>query len=127
MLELNVDLISVVSGMDDRFVRCSMQSGARGIVLEGFPGRGAATPAIAAVLPEAIAQGVIVVLATRSLGAAVAPSSGGLAGSATLERLGVIMGGRLSGPKLRLLLMAALGQGGERAGIAEVIEQFGNN
>lgn len=123
-LELNVDLLSVASGMDDRFVRCSMQRGARGLVVEGFPGRGAVTPAIAAALPDAIAQGIAVILATRSPSASVAPSSGGLAGSATLSRRGVIMGGRLSGPKLRLLLMVSLGTTADLARIAEIVARF---
>jgi hypothetical protein len=34
------------------------------------------------------------------------------------------MGGRLSGPKLRLLLMAMLGRGDKPSGIAEIIKQF---
>jgi L-asparaginase len=41
-IEPGVDLIKLVMGQDARFIRCALQSGARGIVVEGF-GRGNAT------------------------------------------------------------------------------------
>jgi hypothetical protein len=41
--------------------------------------------------------------------------------------MGVIMGGRLSGPKLRLLLMATLGDKGNLTHVSEIVEQFGSN
>lgn len=124
-LELRVDLISLASGMDDRFIACSEDQGARGIVIEGLPGKGAVTPPIAAALPRILEKGIVVVLATRSPFGSVRPSSGGAGGSYTLNEMGVLMGGSLSGPKIRLLLMAALGDRKGRDQIAHLIAQFG--
>ena len=45
-IESRVDLVKLVMGSDDRFLRFAADSGAKGIVIEGF-GRGNATPAAA--------------------------------------------------------------------------------
>ena len=44
-VEPDVDLIKVAAGADGRFVRCSMASGARGLVIEAL-GRGNVPPAM---------------------------------------------------------------------------------
>jgi L-asparaginase len=123
-LQTNVDLISMVSGMDDRFLVCSKNQGAKGIVIEGLPGKGAVPPLVAAALPDILRDGIIVVLASRSPSGKVLPSSGGSGGSYTLAKMGVLMGGELSGPKLRLLLMAALGQGMSSDQIKDLVLEY---
>lgn len=126
-LEPKVDLISLASGMDDRFIACAEALDTKGIVIEGLPGMGAVTPLVAAALPRLLKKGIIVVLASRSPMGSVRPSSGGSGGSYTLNEMGVLMGGSLSGPKIRLLLMAALGEGYSCDQIANLITQFGSD
>lgn len=125
-LEPKVDLISLASGMDDRFVACAEALDTKALVIEGLPGMGAVTPLVAAALPRLLAKGVIVVLASRSPFGSVRPSSGGSGGSYTLNEMGVLMGGSLSAHKIRLLLMAALAQGLNRDQIAALIAEFGS-
>ncbi len=124
-LQLSVDFVSLVSGMDDGFLQYARRRGARGLVIEGLPGMGAVTPRVAAALPGLLRDGIEIVLASRSPGGAVRPSSGGAGGSFTLHGMGVHMGGALSGPKIRLLLMAALGAGLDTARIAGLLAEFG--
>ena len=108
-IEQNVDLIKVVSGMDGRFIRSSMEAGAKGIVIEGLPGRGSITPGMLDDLKNCLAKGAVVVLSSRSSqGRVAATTTSGGVGSADLASIGVILGGDLSPAKLRLLLMVAL-------------------
>jgi L-asparaginase len=58
---------------------------------------------------KAICRGLPVVLTTRCPEGGVWPIYAYAGGGADLARKGIILGGRLSGPKARILLMAALG------------------
>lgn len=123
-LEENVAFLSLVSGSDARLVNHAVREGAKGLVLEGLPGLGAVTPPVAAALPGILDSGVLVALASRSPFGGVRPSSGGSGGSYTLWKMGVLMGGTLSGPKIRLLMMAALGQGMGAGELSALFEDF---
>lgn len=120
-LEEKVDLVTISAGMRDAFLQALVATGPRGLVLEGFPGNGAITPEFAHLLGPLLERGTTVVLATRSIGDDVHPASGGASGSFTLSNMGVLMGHRLSGPKLRLLLMAFIGAGKSNAQIEAAI------
>ncbi|MFC4801322.1 asparaginase [Neobacillus sp. GCM10023253] len=60
-----VDIIPFYLGADDRFIRMSISTGAKGMILEGS-GRGHITPEMAAAVEEAVHQGIIVVLTTKT-------------------------------------------------------------
>ena len=60
-----VDIIPFHLGADDRFIKTSISTGAKGIVLEGS-GRGHMAPQMAEAIAEACHQGIIVVLTTRA-------------------------------------------------------------
>ena len=63
-IEPEVDLIKVAAGADGRFVRCSMASGTRGLVIEAL-GRGNVPPAMLDDLAAAVKHGLPIVLTSR--------------------------------------------------------------
>ncbi|EMT38190.1 L-asparaginase [Thermoanaerobacter thermohydrosulfuricus] len=106
-LEPRVSLLKVAFGMDDKIIRFLVDSGEKGIVIEGT-GRGNVPPKLAEGIEYAISKGVIVVLVSRCPMGRVDASYGYKGGGKHLESLGVIFGGNLSGQKARIKLMAAL-------------------
>jgi L-asparaginase len=108
-IESRVDLIKLVMGSDDRFLRFAADSGAKGIVIEGF-GRGNATPSAAKAVGDIIAAGVPVIVTSRCPRGRVRPIYGN-GGARDLERAGAIFAGDLSGPKARVLAAVMLGAG----------------
>lgn len=109
VIETKIDLIKLVVGADDRFLRFSAQSGAKAIVLECF-GRGNATPAVAQAVADIVAAGTPVIITSRSTQGRVRPIYG-LGGGRDLERAGAIFAGDLTGPKARILASVLLGGG----------------
>lgn len=115
-LEERVDLIRMYAGADGRFIDHAVETGARGLVIEGL-GRGnvpvTALPAIA----RAIDRGLPVVIATRCARGRVLDTYGYEGGGRQLTRLGAILAGLLPGHQARLKLMLALGAGWDLARI----------
>jgi L-asparaginase len=108
-VESRVDLIKLVIGSDDRFLRFAADSGAKAIVIEGF-GRGNATPAVAKAVGEIIMADIPVIVTSRCPRGRVRPIYGN-GGARDLERAGAIFAGDLSGPKARVLVAVLLGSG----------------
>ncbi len=108
-VERRVDLIKTVIDMDDRLIRCSVDSGAVGIVIEAM-GRGNVSPKVMNGIRYAMSKGVVVVVVSRCYSGRVYVSYGYAGGGKELSDLGVIMGGDMRGPKARLKLMLALGK-----------------
>ncbi|HZT06998.1 MAG TPA: asparaginase [Chloroflexota bacterium] len=107
-IEPNVDFIKIVAGSDDRFFRASIAAGAKGIVVESFPGVGILSPRT---LPGALAAreaGIPVVLTTRSIQGRTIPKYGGEIGARDLIRHGIILAGDLAPSKAHVLLMVLL-------------------
>jgi L-asparaginase len=104
-----VDLIRLHAGSDARFVRASVASGARAIVLEGT-GRGNANDQVVEGVREAVSAGVSVVVCSRCVGGRVEPVYG-RGGGRDLAEAGALFAGDLAGPKARVLLQLALGSG----------------
>lgn len=122
-IETRVDLIKLVMGADDRFLRFAADSGAKAIVVEGF-GRGNATPVAARAIAEIIASGVPVIVASRCARGRVRPIYGN-GGARDLERAGAIFAGDLSGPKARVLAAVLLGAGMESEEMRETFDRLG--
>ena len=93
----------------------------KGIVIEGF-GAGNVPPALVPALEECLKRNVPVVLATRCIEGGVWPMYGYPGGGADLQDKGVILCGRLGGPKARLRLMCALGLTNDMAEIRRMFE-----
>ncbi|MDD3313209.1 asparaginase [Pseudodesulfovibrio sp.] len=107
-IEEKVALITAYTGMDRSLIDHAKFIGMKGLVIEGF-GAGNVPPAIVPALEECVAAGLPVVLATRCIEGGVWPIYGYYGGGADLQDKGVILCGRLGGPKARLRLMCALG------------------
>ncbi|MFO7896566.1 MAG: hypothetical protein R6U84_06520 [Candidatus Cloacimonadales bacterium] len=104
-----VDLIKCVSGLNGKFIRASIASGTKAIVIEAF-GRGNVPRAMVPAIEEALQAGIIVVVVSSSHTGRVLAEYGYEGGGLFLQKRGVIMGGDLKGPKMRLKLMALLGK-----------------
>lgn len=107
-IEPNVDLIKLVAGSDDRFFRASIAAGAKGIVVEAFPGVGIVSPGALPGIAAAREAGIPMILATRSLEGRTLAKYGGEIGARDLVSLGVILSGDLAPAKARILLMVLL-------------------
>jgi L-asparaginase len=105
----HVDLVRLHAGSDARLLRACVESGARGVVLEGT-GRGNANEAIVAAVAEAVAAGVVVAVCSRCAEGRVEPVYG-RGGGRDLAEAGALFAGDLAGPKVRVLLQLALGAG----------------
>jgi L-asparaginase len=106
VIEESVALVKLVAGIDGMFVDTAVQRGFRAVVLEAF-GLGNANDAVLASVAAAVAAGVVILVTSRCPAGSVAAVYGN-GGGYDLVRAGAIMGGDLSGPKARVLLMAAL-------------------
>jgi L-asparaginase len=104
-----VALLSTFAGDDGAFVRNAADQGAQGIVIEGV-GAGNVNAEVYKAIEYALAKKIAVVITTRVYFSGVWPMYGDQGGGETLERSGVILGGDLTGPKARILLMLALAQ-----------------
>jgi L-asparaginase len=118
-IEENVALVKLVAGMDGAFVDVAVERGYRGLVLEGF-GLGNANDAVLASVTAAIEAGVTVMVTSRCPAGPVAPVYGH-GGGYDLAQAGAILGGDLSGPKGRVLLMAALPQAPSSEDVARLV------
>ncbi len=115
-IESRVDLIKLALGMDARFLRYAIESGAKGVVIEAF-GRGNVTPDVLAGIREAIARNIPVIITSRLPQGRVQPIYGGGAGGRDVFDAGAIFAGDLSGIKARILLAVLLGAETDDAGI----------
>ncbi|MGI8754184.1 MAG: asparaginase [Acidimicrobiales bacterium] len=133
-IESKVALVKLAAGIDGSFVDAAVERGYRAIVIEGF-GLGNANDAVLASVTGAVEAGVTVVVTSRCPAGSVAPVYG-QGGGYDLAQAGAIFGGDLSGPKARILLMAALPQARSPGDIARLVaphldsrslERGGNN
>jgi L-asparaginase len=108
-IESNIDLIRCVSGIDGRYIECSLQHHAKAIVIEAF-GRGNVPPTMVEPIKKAIAQNVLVVVVSRTYTGRVLPEYGYKGGGSMLQRMGVILGEDLKGHKMRIKLMVLFGK-----------------
>lgn len=108
-IESNIDLIKCCSGMDGRFIDSSIQNGARAIVVEAF-GRGNVPKTILSSLYKALEKNILIVLVSRTYTGRVLPEYGYEGGGFFLNKKGVLFGGDLKGPKMRVKLMALFGK-----------------
>jgi L-asparaginase len=104
-----VDLVRLHAGSDSRFLRCSLESGGRGIVLEAT-GRGNANERVLPGVEAAVAAGVPVVVCSRCVAGRVEPVYG-RGGGRDLADAGALFAGDLAGPKARVLLQLVLAAG----------------
>ncbi len=124
-VESRVELVAAYAGADAKFLRHAVATGARGIVLSAM-GRGNVPPAMLAGVREAVAAGVIVVIASRCGQGRTAPRYGYEGGGVTLQDAGAIFSGDLPAQKARIKLMVLLGAGCSAEAIRESFERPGS-
>ena len=118
-----VDLIKTVAGADSRLVEASLDSGARGVVLEAL-GRGNVPPAVVPGVRRWVEAGLPVVVTSRSMRGRVLDSYAYPGGGHELREMGVIFGDHLTGQQARIELMLAMGEFGADVGrVRKTIEQ----
>jgi L-asparaginase len=109
---LPVDLIKVVAGADSRLIDASLDSGAKGIVLEAL-GRGNVPPAVVPGVARWTAAHKPVVVTSRSLRGRVLDTYAYAGGGHELREMGVIFADHLTGQQARIELILALGADGD--------------
>lgn len=106
-IETHVDLIKCAAGMDSKFIKYSVDTGAKGIVIEAL-GRGNVPPKMLEGVKYATDKGVFVVIVSRCPTGRVLDTYGYEGGGRQLREMGAIFGGDLPGQKARIKLMLAL-------------------
>ncbi len=109
-MEPRVDLIRLAVDADDRFLRCSLGSGSRGIVIEAFGG-GRVPPRLLPAIGDALGAGVPVVVTTRCHSGEMWDAYGYEGAFRDLAARGVFFVHDLPGHKARLKLAVGLGNG----------------
>jgi L-asparaginase len=122
-IEPRVDVIKMVMGSDDRFVRFAAESGAQALILEAF-GRGNAPPVVAKAVADVVRRGIPVAVTSRAPSGRVAPIYAG-GGGADLAAAGALFSGDLSSVKSRVLVALLLGAGAGPSKIQQALEQHG--
>jgi L-asparaginase len=106
-IETEIELIKLVMGSRDQYLRWAADHHAKAIVLEAF-GRGNATPSVANAIGDIVSGGIPVIVTSRCSEGRVKPIYGN-GGGKELDRAGAIFAGDLSGPKARILASVLLG------------------
>lgn len=117
-----VDLVKVVAGADSRLVEASLDTGARGIVLEAL-GRGNVPPAVIPGVRRWVEAGRPVVITSRSQRGRVLDTYAYAGGGHELREMGAVFADHLTGQQARIELMLALGVcGGDGERVRRIIE-----
>ena len=111
-----VDLVPMYAGADGSTVRYAADGGAEAIVVEAY-GLGNVNEAMHDAIGYAIGRGVAVVIATKLANGRTLPVYGFKGGGKTLQDLGAVFAGDLSGDKARVLTMLALPVAKDRQGL----------
>ncbi|NLN49943.1 MAG: asparaginase, partial [Clostridiales bacterium] len=122
-IEPAVDLIKCASGMDSKFLEYSVNTGAKGIVIEAL-GRGNIPPAMLPGIKSALDRNIPVVMVSRCPTGRVLDTYGYEGAGKQLRKMGVILGGDLPGQKVRIKLMLALNITNDTDEIRKIIEQY---
>jgi L-asparaginase len=109
-IKTDVPLVSCFTGMGVESIDAYLDMGVSGMVVEGF-GAGNVPPGIVPSLVKAVGDRIPIVITTRCPEGGVSPIYAYPGGGADLANKGIIMGGRLDGPRARIQLMLALGAG----------------
>jgi L-asparaginase len=121
-IETKVDLIKCVSGMNDSFIRTSIQNEVKAIVLEAF-GRGNVPYPIVPAIQEALDNKIVVTVVSRTYTGRVLPEYGYDGGGRSLQNMGVILGDDLKGIKMRIKLMVLFGKYKDPEIVKEYLKQ----
>jgi L-asparaginase len=102
-----VDIIKCYTNADSKFLYAAIQSGSKGIILEGV-GRGQVAPNMVPGIEEALAQGIHIVITTSAEEGRVHTTYDYLGSTYDLYRRGVILGKDYDSKKARMRLAVML-------------------
>jgi L-asparaginase len=122
-LTAKVPVIKAVTGDDGEYLEYAIESGADGIVIEGF-GRGNIPPKLMKPLEKAAKRGIPVVIASRTHAGRVLDCYGYKGSVQDALSKGAVMAGETTSAKARLLLMYILSQPSARELQQEDPERF---
>jgi len=117
----NVDLIKVYAGMNEKFFKFSVDSGAEGIVVEAM-GVGNVPPKAFEGIEYAIKKGIPVVLVSRCPAGETLDVYGYPGAGKWLKKAGVIFTDYLNGQKARIKLMLALGNSVDKKDLEKLFD-----
>jgi len=103
----DVYLLKSYAGMTGELIDYYVDKGAKGIVIEAL-GRGNVPTMMMDAIKNARRKGLEIVIVSRCYGGRVLDTYGYIGGGKDLVKNGCILGGNLSGPKARILLMIGL-------------------
>ena len=119
---LPVDLVKIVAGADSRLLEASLDTGARGVVVEAL-GRGNVPPAVVSGVQRWTESGKPLVITSRSLRGRVLDTYAYPGGGHQLREMGAIFADHMTGQQARIELMLAIGvHGGDVEAIRNVVE-----
>jgi L-asparaginase len=119
---LPVDVVKIVAGADSRLLEASLDSGARGIVLEAL-GRGNVPPEVVPGMRRWADAGRPMVITSRSLRGRVLDTYAYPGGGHMLREMGAMFADHMTGQQARIELMLAIGvHGDDVAAIRDVVE-----
>ncbi len=121
-IESQVDLIKVGVGMDSKFLKFSVDSGCKGIVIEAM-GRGNIPPTMMDGVRYAREKNIPIIIVSRCPSGRVLDTYGYEGAGRNLRELGCILGGDLPGQKARIKLMLALGKTNDLEEIRKIFEE----
>jgi L-asparaginase len=124
-LEERVVLLKLTVGMEAHALEDALARGARGVVLEGLGG-GRIPPWWLSAIERALADGVVVVVASRCPSGRVWDAYGYPGGHRSLEALGCLFAAGLNGQKARIRLMVVLGAAQDAADAARLWGHHGS-
>lgn len=122
-IENKVALIKAAAGMESDIIDFYIESGYRGIVIEGL-GCGNLPPAMVQGVKRAISKGIPLVLVSRCPTGPVTATYGYEGGGSHLRDIGVIFGGIQSGQKARIKLLIILGITKDMEEVRKIFEDY---
>lgn len=102
-----MDIIKCYIGADGKFIKAAMDSGVKGLVLEGA-GRGQVAPLMMEAIVDAVKSGIHVLITTSSEEGQVYPTYDYLGSTYDLVENGVILGKDYDSKKARIRLAVLL-------------------
>ena len=121
-MESRVWIVTCAAGTEEDILRCALAEKVDGVVIEAL-GCGNVPEPVAAGIRKLTAADIPVIITTRIGAGQVEKEYAGKGGAAALEAAGAILAGSLSGPKARLLLMAAIGSGKTLPEISDIFRK----
>lgn len=116
-----VDIVSTHISCDSLFIDTCIQSGSAAIIVQAL-GAGNVNPSVSTAIERALAQGIAIIIATRSPLGESEPVYGYVGGGQSLLKMGAVMSHDLPAHKARIYAQLLLAQAGATAAPLAVVQ-----